>query len=142
MSTAIAEADPRTVWSALESGEKGLVIDVRTRAEWTFVGLPDLPGGAPGLALIEWQSFPTMAVAPDFAAEALAAIEKAGAGTAFFLCRSGVRSLHAALAVHEASGGDVRCVNITGGFEGDPDPQGRRGEVNGWKAQGLPWRQS
>ena len=144
-SPAIAEADPRAVWAVIETGRRCVVIDVRTRAEWTYVGLPELPDGAARLALIEWQSFPAMAVEPDFAERAMEAIEEAGAETAFFLCRSGVRSLHAAVAVSaaaQAAGRDVACVNVTGGFEGDPDPQGRRGGVNGWKAQGLPWRQS
>ena len=145
MFSGVSEADPLTVWAALENGEKAIVIDCRTRAEWTFVGLPQLPSGAPGMALIEWQSYPAMAVEPNFAREAMSAIDEAGADTAFFLCRSGVRSLHAAVAVSaaaEAAGRDVTCVNVTGGFEGDPNPQGRRGVLNGWKAQGLPWRQS
>ena len=145
MSSEIAEADPQMVWAALESGEKAILIDVRTHAEWTFVGLPDLPQGAAPLALIEWKSFPSMEIETDFPARALTAIGEAGADTAYFLCRSGVRSLHAAIAVTAAAasaGGAVKCVNVTGGFEGDPDPQGRRGGVNGWKAQGLPWRQS
>ena len=145
MTAAIEEADPRAVWSALDAGENAIVIDVRTRAEWTYVGLPLLPADAADLALIEWQTFPEMTVEPGFVERAMAAIEDAGAGKAFFLCRSGVRSLHAAVAVSaaaEAADHSIQCVNITGGFEGDPDPQGRRGVVNGWKAQGLPWRQS
>ena len=145
MQPPIAESEPADVWAALESGGKAIVIDVRTRAEWTFVGLPLLPAGAPEIALIEWQSYPAMAVTPDFAERALAAINEAEAETAFFLCRSGVRSLHAAVATKaaaEAVGRNVDCVNVTGGFEGDPNSQGRRGSVNGWKAQGLPWRQA
>ena len=121
------------------------MIDVRTRAEWSFVGLALTPGGAPDVALIEWQSFPAMQVNPEFAEAALAAAEAAGASRAFFLCRSGVRSLHAAVATDaaaRAAGQALECVNISGGFEGDPDEEGHRGRVNGWKAQGLPWRQN
>jgi hypothetical protein len=33
------------------------------------------------------------------------------------------------------------AYNIAGGFEGDPDTERHRGRVNGWKADGLPWRQ-
>lgn len=143
----VDEADPLSVWDAISSGENALVIDVRTRPEWTFVGLPELPAGR--LALIEWQSYPTMDTPPDFAEMAMRAIDKAGGengvGTAYFICRSGVRSLYAAMTVKDAAiaaGRELRCVNVTGGFEGDPSPVGQRGQVNGWKAQGLPWRQS
>ena len=58
----------------------------------------------------------------------------------YFLCRSGVRSKHAAIAMTEA--GWARCFNIASGFEGPPDPAGHRGTVDGWKAQGLPWTQT
>ena len=140
----IRDVEPREVWDALEAGD-AVMIDVRTRAEWSFVGLPLTPDGAPETALIEWQSFPTMEVNPSFAEAALAAVEEAGASTAYFLCRSGVRSLHAAVAAEaaaRAAGRTVECVNISRGFEGAPDEEGHRGRVNGWKAQGLPWPQS
>jgi len=31
---------------------------------------------------------------------------------------------------------------VAGGFEGDLDGDGHRGSQNGWKASGLPWRQT
>lgn len=143
--TGIGEVDPDAAWAALRSDPKAILIDVRTRAEWAFVGLPDLTAAGKEPALIEWQGFPAMAVNPDFAASALAVIREAGAGTAYFLCRSGGRSLRAALATAEAAGAagvNVACVNVAEGFEGDLDPNGRRGAVSGWKARELPWRQS
>ena len=33
---------PRQVWEALRKDPKAQLVDVRTDAEWTFVGLPDL----------------------------------------------------------------------------------------------------
>lgn len=143
--TGIGEVDPDAAWKALQENPKAILIDVRTRAEWAFVGLPDLTRLGREPALIEWQSFPTMAVNPDFAESALAAIRDSGAGEAYFLCRSGGRSLRAALAVAEAAGAagvNVACVNIAEGFEGDLNPDGRRGALGGWKARDLPWRQS
>lgn len=141
----IGEIEPDAAFNMLRSGEKALLIDVRTRAEWSFVGLPDLKDAGTTPVLIEWQSFPDMAVNLAFPAEALKAITGAGAETAMFLCRSGARSLHAAMATAEAAsqeGVTVRCLNIRGGFEGDHGPDGHRGAVNGWKALALPWRQS
>jgi rhodanese-related sulfurtransferase len=56
-----------------------------------------------------------------------------------FLCRSGVRSAAAAEAAARA--GYAHAYNVTEGFEGPLDADGHRG-VSGWKAAGLPWRQS
>lgn len=141
----IEEVDPKTAWDALASKEDAILIDVRTHAEWSFVGVPQTPPARPEPVLIEWQSYPAMAINPGFVSAALASAEQASAKTLYFLCRSGVRSLHAAHAVSAAArdaGVALSCVNVANGFEGDPCPQGRRGGVSGWKAQGLPWRQS
>jgi rhodanese-related sulfurtransferase len=55
------------------------------------------------------------------------------------LCRSGARSRAAAIALTRA--GFKRAYNVAGGFEGNVDHGGHRGNVNGWKAANLPWRQ-
>jgi rhodanese-related sulfurtransferase len=84
-----------------------------------------------------------MTVNPAFAGEAARAVTVAGAGNEtplLMLCRSGARSRAAAVALTGA--GFARAYNIAGGFEGDPDGMRHRGQVNGWKAEGLPWRQS
>lgn len=141
----VGEIDPDAAYAALAGNEKTILIDVRTRAEWSFVGVPDLSAAGAEPALIEWQSFPTMAVNPDFAEAALGAIASTGAETAYFLCRSGARSLRAALVTAQAASAAARrltCFNIVEGFEGDLNPDGKRGALNGWKARGLPWRQS
>ena len=80
---------------------------------------------------------------PLLAAEAAAAVTAAGATRdtpVLMLCRSGARSRAAAMALTAL--GFSRAYNIAGGFEGDPDGMGHRGHRNGWKADGLPWRQS
>jgi len=56
-----------------------------------------------------------------------------------FLCRSGARSMAAAQAAQAA--GFPQVFNVAEGFEGNPDAEGHRGVVAGWKAEGLPWRQ-
>jgi rhodanese-related sulfurtransferase len=56
-----------------------------------------------------------------------------------FLCRSGVRSRDAAIAMTAA--GFKACYNVASGFEGDKDAAGHRGTVSGWKVDGLPWMQ-
>lgn len=125
-------------WELLKSDPKARLIDVRTTAEWNFVGLPDLSPLGQEAALIEWQMFPTMQPNPQFVAAASAGADKDA--PVLFLCRSGARSRSAAIALTAAGFG--RAYNIAGGFEGDLDDERHRGHRNGWKAAGLPWKQS
>lgn len=127
----------------LASEPQALLVDVRTRAEWNYVGLADLASIGKEALLIEWQSFPTMAVNADFADLLSAELERRGTGrdaSLYFLCRSGVRSLAAARAMAER--GYSRCFNVAGGFEGPLDGARHRGGTDGWKAAGLPWVQN
>jgi rhodanese-related sulfurtransferase len=130
-------------WEVLRQDPKAQLIDVRTVAEWSYVGVPDLSGVGRELITVEWQRFPSMAANPDFVAETKAALARSGTppdAPLLFLCRSGVRSRAAAIAMTQA--GFARAYNVAGGFEGDLDPERHRGGKNGWKASGLPWRQS
>ena len=52
-------------WKHLKSDPKAVLVDVRTRAEWAFVGIPDLFSLGRDVLLIEWQTFPDNRVAPD-----------------------------------------------------------------------------
>ena len=138
-----ADATPKEAWSALESEPGAALIDVRTAAEWNYVGLPDVADTGAPLHRVEWQSFPAGAVNPAFVETLGAALEKAGTPSdapLFFICRSGARSAAAAAAMTEA--GYSRCYNVAGGFEGPRDGSGHRGTLEGWKAAHLPWVQS
>jgi rhodanese-related sulfurtransferase len=118
------------------------LIDVRTGAEWAYVGLPDLSSIGKRPVLVEWQVFPGGQLNTAFVdrlAEALAAIGTNKDNELFFICRSGGRSLGAARAM--AAAGYSRCRNVADGFEGPLDPNRRRGTLGGWKAKGLPWVQ-
>lgn len=130
-------------WAKLQGDPDAFLIDVRTNAEWAYVGLPLTPQGARQPLLVEWQRFPSMTVEPDaFVEQVRGAVEAAGGSTAsplYFLCRSGVRSMGSAAAMTAA--GFANCFNVEGGFEGPPDEEGHRGRVAGWKAEGLPWAQ-
>lgn len=137
------DLDVGTVWRNLETEADAQLVDVRTRAEWTFVGVSDLRPIGKSVAFIEWQSFPTMAVNTDFLRQLEAELARRGVGKEaplYFLCRSGARSQSAAMAA--ASAGYTAAFNVEGGFEGPAGPDGRRGSVAGWKAAGLPWVQS
>jgi rhodanese-related sulfurtransferase len=130
-------------WDMLERDPKAQLVDVRTMAEWNFVGLPDLAGLGRRLHCVEWQQFPSGALNPGFAGEVSGALTAAGADKdtpVLFLCRSGGRSRAAAIAMADA--GYRNSFNVAGGFEGDLDAERHRGEHNGWKASGLPWKQT
>lgn len=135
---------PLECWSALQKQDAGtaVLIDVRTQAEWAYVGVPMLEASMMPVVLQEWQSFPHMNVNPSFGDVLNAELEKAGVdknASLYFLCRSGVRSLAAAKVM--AAMGYKDSFNVSHGFEGDPDENGHRGRHNGWKADNLPWRQ-
>lgn len=125
-------------WDALEQDPDAVLVDVRTDAEWNYVGIPNLAPLGRRAVLIPWQVYPTMQVNPGF----VAALERAGVpkeARVFFLCRSGARSLAAAQAAQAV--GYAKVVNIGDGFEGPIDSEGHRGTIAGWKVAGLPWIQ-
>jgi rhodanese-related sulfurtransferase len=130
-------------WKLLEQDASAQLIDVRTTAEWAFVGQPDLAPVGRDVLSVEWQTYPQMSINPDFAKTVETQVRRLGANEntpLLFLCRSGGRSRAAAIAMTQA--GFKRAYNVAGGFEGDLDDGRHRGKRNGWKAEGLPWRQS
>jgi rhodanese-related sulfurtransferase len=134
----VENVPPVRVWEALQNDPKAQLVDVRTDAEWNFVGLPDLSPAGKQVVPIQWQVYPTMARNAAFADQ----LKEAGFTSEhhiYFICRSGQRSLAAARAAQAA--GFPYAYNVAEGFEGDVDADGHRGVAKGWKAAGLPWRQ-
>ena len=136
------DVTPSEAMALLKDHPGSVLVDVRTQAEWSFVGVPDLSGLGQDPVFLEWQSYPSMTVNPDFLTHLEGELEKRGTAKdapVLFLCRSGARSRSAAIALTNA--GYSRSLNIAGGFEGGPDPSRHRGTLDGWKAQDLPWAQ-
>ena len=132
------DVTPKEAWEMLESESDAILIDVRTPVEWSYVGRPVLDSIRKETKLVPWQVAPGAGVNPQFLHDVLAL----GTGTdapLLLLCRSGVRSVHAAEALTGA--GFSRCYNVADGFEGGHDSEGHRGRLAGWKASGLPWVQ-
>ena len=132
------DVDPRAAWDALTTDDQSVLIDVRTQAEWVFVGTPDLGELGREVIKIEWQSFPGMFRNQNFVDQVMSE-GLAPERPLYLICRSGARSRQAAilLAQHGFS-----TYNVADGFEGDLDADGHRGSVSGWKVEKLPWRQS
>jgi rhodanese-related sulfurtransferase len=137
------EVSAKEAYAVLQQNRAAMLVDVRTSAEWGYVGTPDLSGVGKQVLFVEWQSFPSLAVNANFVTDLSRKLEAAGvpkSSPIIFLCRSGVRSKAAAIEMTKA--GYTTCLNLTGGFEGDRDPKGHRNTVNGWRVSGLPWTQS
>jgi rhodanese-related sulfurtransferase len=134
----VENVPPARVWEALQKEPQAQLVDVRTDAEWNFVGVPDLASAGKQAVLIPWQVYPTMQRNSAFADQ----LKEAGFTPEhhiYFICRSGQRSFAAAQAAQRA--GFPHAYNVADGFEGAVDGQGHRGVAAGWKAEGLPWRQ-
>lgn len=123
---------PKEAHQLLQTAPGAKLVDVRTRAEWDWVGrIPDA-------VEIELLTYPGSRPNPSFLAELEQQVDKEA--PVMFICRSGGRSHNAALLAMEA--GYTQCYNVLEGFEGDKDGAGHRSTQGGWRASGLPWVQS
>lgn len=131
------DVTPTEAWIALQKDPRAVLVDVRTHAEWSYVGLPDLRSLGREVVRVEWQQYPDGSLNDRFVDElAAAGVERDQ--PLYFLCRSGVRSMAAAEAATAA--GWAESYNVSEGFEGPHDAQHHR-SVAGWKVAGLPWVQ-
>ena len=125
------EVTPTEAFQLLQEAPGAVIVDVRTRAEWDWVGR------VPGAVEIEWVEYPEMTRNTHFIAALRQQVNPEA--LLLFLCRSGVRSRGAASAAIEA--GYTAAYNILEGFEGDKDAGNHRGNLGGWRFNGLPWYQ-
>lgn len=130
---------PLQAWKLLSDNPDAVLVDVRTDAEWRFVGVPDLSSLGRDVVYVEWNKSSGQHN-NNFLAELKDKIPPADEGErpVVFLCRSGNRSIGAAEVATEA--GFAPSFNVLDGFEGQLDAYGHRGET-GWRAVGLPWKQ-
>ncbi len=130
---------PEQAWKLLSDNAQAVLVDVRTDAEWRFVGVPDLSSLGRDVVYIEWNRTDGQRN-ENFLAELSETVpDDAEDRPVVFLCRSGNRSISAAKAATEA--GIAPSYNVLDGFEGHLDDAGHRGGA-GWRATGLPWKQS
>jgi rhodanese-related sulfurtransferase len=138
----VDDVNVEEVWERLKQDPASVLIDVRTQAEWAYVGVPDLSSLGKQPYLIEWQHFPEGGVNPSFTSQLSSELAAFGADQdtdLYFICRSGQRSLHSAEAM--AAVRYRACHNVEGGFEGPLYNEAHRGSSAGCKAAGLPWVQ-
>jgi rhodanese-related sulfurtransferase len=130
---------PEQAWKLLSDNPEAVLVDVRTDAEWRFVGVPDLSSLGRDVVYIEWNRTNGQRNEHFLAQLSEQVPPVSGERPVIFLCRSGNRSIGAAEAATEA--GIAPSYNVLDGFEGHLDDAGHRGG-SGWRAIGLPWKQS
>ena len=99
---------------------------MRTPAEWAFAGEPDLATIGKETLRISWKLFPTYTLNERFMQQ-LKATGVTQQTPLYFICRTGGRSLDAAIAA--TAEGFEHCYNITDGFDGSPNERRQRGQV-------------
>ncbi|MCI1015865.1 rhodanese-like domain-containing protein [Herbaspirillum sp. C7C2] len=124
---------PQEALALIQADTKVKLVDVRTRAERDWIGTVQIPA-AQHLA-VQWNLYPEGKPNPEFLPQ-LKEVTLPDE-VLLFLCRSGVRSKHAAKLATEH--GYTRCFDILEGFEGNKDAAGHRKTVEGWCFGGLPW---
>src|SRR6185295_4109095 len=127
-SGAVTPQEAHEIWRNAPGAK---LVDVRTRAEWDYVGR------IPGAIEIELLTYPSNRPNPAFVSELEGKVDKSA--PVLFICRSGGRSHNAAMIAKQA--GYNTTYNVLEGFEGDKDEQGHRNTIGGWRAADLPWTQ-
>ena len=128
---------PKMAVERMNENPKAVLIDVRTRAEHKYVGFPD------NSILIPWFDEPDLESDPDAFYEsvldALSDRNDAMDTELILICRSGFRSNEALKCLQ--SKGFTSVSHVASGFEGDLDENDHRGNLNGWRNDGMPWSQ-
>ncbi len=126
---------PKKAIERLQVNKEAVLIDVRCEAENKFVGRPIKALFVPWLDDPDWE--------PN-EASFIAAIKRFLGNEApnkeiILICRSGYRSDDAGKCLLKAGFSNV--AHVVSGFEGDLDENDQRGNVNGWRHDGMPWVQ-
>lgn len=125
---------PIEAYAYLQAHPDALFVDVRMEIEYLYVGHP------PGVVHVAWYEYPEMQARPERFVEQVR--REAGGDTArpvVLICRSGKRTVEAGHALESA--GFAEVVNVLHGFEGELDDEFKRGRLNGWRSDKLPWEQ-
>lgn len=131
----VSEVNPKQAWKMLQDDPDAVLLDVRSKVEFDYVGHPV------GAVHVPIQEAPDWQTDPEFAKKVIERLGEASKEvTVLTLCRSGKRSMLAAQLLEQQGYRDT--VNIAEGFEGDPDENRHRGNLNGWRFHGLPWEQT
>ena len=129
---------PKMAIERLQNNPQALFVDVRSKAEFKYLGYPE------NSILIPWIDDPDWAPNPEEFSDAvmqeLDGRENLSDTEIILICRSGFRSNEALKYLENK--GFTQVSHVASGFEGDLDENDHRGNLNGWRHDGMPWSQS
>ncbi|HUL40348.1 MAG TPA: rhodanese-like domain-containing protein [Burkholderiales bacterium] len=123
---------PKEAYLLMTEAPNAKLVDVRSRAEWDWVGR------VPGSVEIELLAYPGSQPNPNFLNQLKQQVKPDS--LVMFICRSGQRSHNAAIVATQT--GYESCFNVLEGFEGAKDSAQHRNTIGGWRVAGLPWVQN
>ena len=126
--------DPRAAYTFLQQRTDAVLVDCRTETEHMYVGHPV------GAEHVAWQEGLDWEIDPAFADKVKRLVKGDLNRPVLLICRSGRRSVEAAVALEAAGFSSV--INVLEGFDGPLDEDFHRSTLGGWRYCGLPWYQS
>ena len=139
----VENINSEAAFNLLRKDKDAVLVDVRTKKEHLAVGMPDLQELGKETFIVEWKNSILLGSRKRFLNDFYENLEFDKQGKYIFICRSGIRSNFAALAIEESfiSGNyNSKCFNVEDGFEGHEQPFGHPQKPTGWKNLGLPWK--
>tara|TARA_B100000959_G_scaffold66607_1_gene70674 strand:+ start:267 stop:707 length:441 start_codon:yes stop_codon:yes gene_type:complete len=129
---------PKMAVEKLQNNPQALFVDVRSKAEYKYVGYPENSILIPWIDDPDWE--PNPVVFSDLVMQELDGRENLSDTEIILICRSGYRSNEALKCLENK--GFTQVSHVASGFEGDLDENDHRGNLNGWRHDGMPWSQS
>ena len=129
---------PKMAVERLQNNPQALFVDVRSKAEYKYVGYPENSILIPWIDDPDWE--PNPEVFSDLVMQELDGRENLLNTEIILICRSGFRSNEALKCLENK--GFTQVSHVASGFEGDLDENDHRGNLNGWRHDGMPWSQS
>jgi len=129
---------PKMAVERLQSNSQALFVDVRSKAEYKYVGFPENSILIPWIDDPDWE--PNPEAFSDLVMHELDGRENLLNTEIILICRSGFRSNEALKCLENK--GFTQVSHVASGFEGDLDENDHRGNLNGWRHDGMPWSQS
>jgi len=129
---------PKMAVEKLQNNPQALFVDVRSKAEYKYVGYPENSILIPWIDDPDWE--PNPEAFSDAVMQELDGRENLSDTEIILICRSGFRSNEALKCLENK--GFTQVSHVASGFEGDLDENDHRGNLNGWRHDGMPWSQS
>ena len=129
---------PKMAVERLQNNPQALFVDVRSKAEYKYVGYPENSILIPWIDDPDWE--PNPEAFSDAVMQELDGRENLSDTEIILICRSGFRSNEALKCLENK--GFTQVSDVASGFEGDLDENDHRGNLNGWRHDGMPWSQS